>query len=98
MSQFKVLKDVTKMEFHVKKSRFSVKSQFKESKCADRGHSLNRDFTVSIVSISTSWVNLRPDGARLSFQDIFWYSQGCVQGLAGLSLSIVAIQQVFLEL
>ena len=34
------------MEIHIEKSRFSVKSRFKESKCADRGHSLNRDFTV----------------------------------------------------
>ena len=34
------------MEFLIKKSRFSVKSRFKESKCADVGHSLNRDFTV----------------------------------------------------
>ena len=29
------------MEFHIQKSRF------KESNGADRGHSLNRDFTVS---------------------------------------------------
>ena len=34
------------MKFHTKKSRFSVKSQFKELKGADGGHSLNRDFTV----------------------------------------------------
>ena len=34
------------MEFHIKKSRFSIKSGFKESKGADLGHSLNRDFTV----------------------------------------------------
>ena len=34
------------MEFLIKKSRFSEKSRFKESKCADGGHSLNRDFTV----------------------------------------------------
>ena len=40
----------TKMKFHFKKSRFSVKSRFKESKCADRGHSLNRDFTVLIIA------------------------------------------------
>ena len=37
---------MTKMEFLIKKSRFRVKSRFKESKCADRGYSLNRDFTV----------------------------------------------------
>ena len=37
---------MTEMEFHMKKSRFSVKSRFKESKCADGGHLLNRDFTV----------------------------------------------------
>ena len=34
------------MEIHIKKSRFSEKSQFMESKCADGGHSLNRDFTA----------------------------------------------------
>ena len=28
MSRFKVQNDVTKMEFHIKKYRFSVKSQF----------------------------------------------------------------------
>ena len=37
---FKVQNLVTKMEFHIKKS------QFKESKFADGGHLLNRDFTV----------------------------------------------------
>ena len=46
MSRFKVQNDVTKMEFHIKMSRFSVKSRFKESLYADRSHSLNRDFTV----------------------------------------------------
>ena len=45
-SQFKVQNLVIKMKFHIKKSRFSEKSRFKESKCADGGHSLNRDFTV----------------------------------------------------
>ena len=30
----------------IEKSRISVKSHFKESKCTDRGHSLNRAFTV----------------------------------------------------
>ena len=39
-SRFKVQNIATKMEYHIKKSRF------KESKCADGGHSLNRDFTV----------------------------------------------------
>ena len=34
------------MEFHIKKSRFRVKSRFKEWKGADGGHSLNWDFTV----------------------------------------------------
>ena len=34
------------MEFDIKKSRFSVKSRFKESKHAGGGHSLNRDFTI----------------------------------------------------
>ena len=43
-SRFKVQNLVTKMEFHIKKSQFSVKSRLKESKCADGG--LNRDFTV----------------------------------------------------
>ena len=37
------------MKFYIKKSQFSVKSQFKEPKCADKGHSLNRDFTVHRV-------------------------------------------------
>ena len=37
---------MAEIEFHIKKSRFRVKSRFKESKCADKGHSLNRDFTV----------------------------------------------------
>ena len=46
MSRFKVQNEMTKMEFQAKKSRFSVKSRFKEPKCADRGRSLNRDFTV----------------------------------------------------
>ena len=46
MSRFKLQNDETKMELHIKKSRFSLKSQFKESECAHRGHSLNRDFTV----------------------------------------------------
>ena len=49
MSRFKVQNEVTKMEFNTKKSRFSVKSRFKEPNCADRGHSLNRDFTVVLV-------------------------------------------------
>ena len=48
-SRFKVQNYATKMEFHIKKSRFRLNSQFKESKCADRGHSLNRDFTVLII-------------------------------------------------
>ena len=34
------------MKFHFKKSRFSVKSQFKKWNGADGAHSLNRDFTV----------------------------------------------------
>ena len=38
---------MTKIQFHIKKSRF------KEPKCADRGHSLNRDFTVQ-------WTLLKP--------------------------------------
>ena len=46
MSQFKEWNLVTKMKFHIKKSQFRVKSRFKETKCADWGHSLNRDFTV----------------------------------------------------
>ena len=45
-SRFKVENLVTKMEFRIKKSRFNIKSRFKESKCADGDHSLNRDFTV----------------------------------------------------
>ena len=37
------------MECHIKKSRFSEKSRFNESKCSDGAHSLNLDFTVHIV-------------------------------------------------
>ena len=51
-SQFKVQNLVTKIEFLIKKSRFSVKSRFKVSKCADRGHSLNRDFTVMNLEVN----------------------------------------------
>ena len=39
---------MTKMQFQIKKSRFSIKSRFKESNGADGGHSLNQDFTVLI--------------------------------------------------
>ena len=35
-----------KLNFSFKKSQFCLKSRFKESKCADGGYSLNRDFTV----------------------------------------------------
>ena len=45
-SRFKVWNLVTKMKFHITKTQFSAKSRFKEPKCADGGHSLNRDFTV----------------------------------------------------
>ena len=38
------------MEFRIKKFRFRVKSRFKEWKGADWGHSLNRDFTVFIIT------------------------------------------------
>ena len=41
-SQFKVQHLVTKIEFEIKKSQFSVKPRFKVQKCADRGYSLNR--------------------------------------------------------
>ena len=63
-SRFKVWNLVTKIQFHIKKSRFSVKSRFKEPKCADRGHSLNRDFTVHIsdknsgrIKWCSAWIN-----------------------------------------
>ena len=45
-SRFKVRYLVIKMVLHIKKYRYRVKSQFMESKCADRGHSLNRDCIV----------------------------------------------------
>ena len=45
---------MTKIQFHIKKSRFSVKSRFKEPTCADRGHSLNRDFTVMEIGSTES--------------------------------------------
>ena len=54
-SQFKVQTLVTKMEFHIKKSQFSVMSQFMESKCADGVHSLNRDFTVFVLYLTVSF-------------------------------------------
>ena len=43
------------MEFHIKKSQFSVKSRFKEWKGAEGGHSLNftLDFTVFCKQIRT---------------------------------------------
>ena len=47
-SRFRVQNVVTKMKFCIKKSLFSEKSWFKESKSADKGHSLNRDFTVFV--------------------------------------------------
>ena len=46
---------MTKLKFHIKKSRFSVKSQFKEWKGADEGHSLNRDFTVLCITHMYVW-------------------------------------------
>ena len=39
-SRFKLQNLVTEMKFRIKKSLFSLKSRFKESKCADRGHLL----------------------------------------------------------
>ena len=45
-SWFRVQNVVTKIEFLIKKSRFSINSRLKESKRANVGHSLNRDFTV----------------------------------------------------
>ena len=54
-SRFEVQNLMPKFEFHIKKSQFCEKSPFKESKRADGGHSLNRDFTVlwySSINIS----------------------------------------------
>ena len=48
---------VTKMECHIKKSRFSVKPRCKESKWVDGGHSLNRDFTVYRIGYVGSLVH-----------------------------------------
>ena len=48
---------VTNMKFHIKTSRFRVMSRFKESKRPDRGHTLNRDFTVRSFSTVTSRFN-----------------------------------------
>ena len=45
-SRFKVGNLVTKMKILIEKSQLSLKSQLKEWKGADGGHSLNRDFTV----------------------------------------------------
>ena len=60
MSQFKAQNCATKMEFHVKKSRCSVKYQFKESKCANGGQSLNRDFTVRIYTSLKNFFDISP--------------------------------------
>ena len=49
-SRFKVQNLVTKMEFHMKKSLYKLKSKFKDSKYAERGHFLNQDFTVQLMS------------------------------------------------
>ena len=46
MSQFRIQNLMSKIKFHIKMSQFRVKSRFKESNCADEGHSLNREFTV----------------------------------------------------
>ena len=59
---------MTKIQFHIKKSRFSVKSRFKETKCADRGHWLNRDFTVHGAVRDGHGLGLMPGG---SFVKIF---------------------------
>ena len=40
---------MSKMELPIKKSRFTAKSRFKESKCVEGGHSLNRASTVLTV-------------------------------------------------
>ena len=53
------------MEFHIKKSQFSAKSLIKESKCADRGHSLNRDFTVQ-----SGWLQLCKSPAVRLFHSV----------------------------
>ena len=50
---------MTKMKFHFKKSRFNVKSRFKESKCVDRGHSLNRDITVFNFSLLLQYIQVK---------------------------------------
>ena len=70
-SQFKVWNLVTKMKFHIKKSRFSIKSQFKQSKCADKGHSLNRDFTVlnSFNIFKVQWTPLIVATSGLALTD-----------------------------
>ena len=47
-SRFRVQNLVTKMDFYIKKYRFSVKSRLKESNSTDGGHSLNRDITVNV--------------------------------------------------
>ena len=48
---------MTKMEFYTKKSQFRVKSQFKETKCADACYLLNWDFPVyGFNGVSIKWV------------------------------------------
>ena len=58
-SRFKVQNYVTKIEFHIKTYQFREKSRFKESKCADRSHSLSRDCTVLVVINNTYTVKSR---------------------------------------
>ena len=65
-SQLKVQRLVTKMEFHFKKSQFSVKSRFKESKCVDRGHSLYWDFAVHRITPLLQ-INMESYSTRMSF-------------------------------
>ena len=56
-SRFKIQNLVTEMEYLIKKPRFSIMSRYKDSKCADGGRSLNRDFTVYICMYV--WLGLR---------------------------------------
>ena len=60
------------MEFHIEKSRISVKSQFKESKYTDGGHSLNRDFSVWNSILVTRFCTLNWD-FTLNRESFNWY-------------------------
>ena len=78
---------VAKIKFHSNKSRFIVKSWFKESNGADRGHSLNRDLTVLSLTFNSQslhrpfiLLNCVDISGRNCFSFIFSTRQNSVDG------------------